>query len=132
MVSCGESNSTNSSDKESKAGSPAADILAKVKEAVAKKDIEMLVALGHWEGVPEKYPNIIRENMTDIFDYKDPKYTVVKMTEKEKADSKAGDRTFSWNIPAYGWIIIDSEKQQTKIPIGMKDGKYYLISKVEK
>ena len=134
LASCGESDTD--ALPTSTTRSSAESLLEEVKRAIAARDIEILVALGHWEGVPEKYPNIIRKHMTDIFDYVNPVFSISKMTPAEKSDSKIGDKTYGWNIEPYGWLSIESNsdagKQGSKIPIGTKDGRYYVATKLEK
>ena len=136
LSSCGGTAPDSSAPSTPNARSSPESLLEEVKKAVVSKDIEMLVALGHWEGVPDKYPNVIRRHLTELFDYVDPTYSISTMTPQEKADSKIGNRKFTWNIEPYGWIAINSEsqtgKQGFKIPIGIEDGKYYLATKLEK
>ena len=131
LVSCGRSGTDNVASPEGTAPTSAEALLDEVKKVVASKDIEKLVALGHWEGVPNKYPDLIREHMTGIFEYTNPSYSISEMTPQEMAKSEIRGKTLTWNIQPYAWITIASGNQGSKIPIGIKNGMYYVATKLE-
>ena len=112
LSSCGGTAPDSSAPSTPNARSSPESLLEEVKKAVVSKDIEMLVALGHWEGVPDKYPNVIRRHLTELFDYVDPTYSISTMTPQEKADSKIGNRKFTWNIEPYGGSLSNLNLRQ--------------------
>ena len=87
--------------------------------------------LYYWEGEHDKET---QDFIKGVLTFKDPNFTTMEMKEDEKEDTTFGDKTYSWLITPYGWLKIESEqsKRMSKIPIGVKDSKYYLTFRAAK
>jgi len=130
IASCSEQHSQNPQGARSQH-----ELLAVIRQAIQQKDVDAIMALGYWDNVDERMKDGMRRSIPNCFEYSEPSLAIREMSQEERDVVKAHGKAFVWNMEPVGYLVVEGRGAggpSTSIPIGMRDGRYFIASRYPK